>query len=164
MDRNIWVLKLNIFHIQRTFYLIDELSRQNSLLGSIHCSITFVQWQLDNRERCIWHYFRGQPRGLGTFHVMARKPQNLEITISTPPDICAEIHRIAWRQSKPPTLSHASICSDHRLKCPNDRKNERGPAFSCSCQVLQNLTLRFSGRQTREQLRSGGHQHCIESP
>ena len=43
MSRNIRALETNIFHIQRTFYLIDSLWAQQ-FADTVFCFMTFVHW------------------------------------------------------------------------------------------------------------------------
>lgn len=134
MSRNIRALETNIFHIQRTFYLIDEVSGHNNLL--IEFSVLWPLFTETARQQgCIWHYFRGHPSVPGVFYIIAEKSHNLETSVSKPPSACADICRF---QEKSPNLQLPLILKFVRpqakvSKWKKNKKQKTGdPAINCS--------------------------------
>lgn len=134
MSTNIRALETNIFHIQRTFYLIDKVSGHNNLL--IEFSVLWPLFTETARQQgCIWHYFRGHPSVPGVFYIIAEKSHNLETSVSKPPSACADICRF---QEKSPNLQLPLILKFVRpqakvSKWKKNKKQKTGdPAINCS--------------------------------
>lgn len=133
MSRNIRALETNIFHIQITFYLIDEVSGHNNLL--IQFSVLWPLFiETARQQGCIWHYFRGHPSVPGIFYIIAKKSHNLETSISKPPSACADICRL--QKEKSPNLQLPLILNLFRPQAKvskwKKKKKNWDPAINCS--------------------------------